>query len=335
MKKIFALTSLMVFALSIFAAEDPKWRETDGLYAAIFTSKGLMVSRLEYKKVPYTVGNFVALTEGKMPNSGRPTGQPFYDGLTFHRCIPNFMIQGGDGAQSKFFNPAYTFEDEFNPELTHDGPGVMSMANAGPNTNNTQFFITHVGTPWLNNKHSIFGKLVEGQNVVISMANGDRIDSIRIIRIGEDAKKFDGMKAFNSRVKKQNGIDDAWTKAFEDKVRLKSKKFTSTETGLCYAITKQGTGAKAANGKKVVLHYTAKLFDGTKFDASYDRNTPYEFTLGAGQVMRGWDEGIANLNVGTKAIIYIPWYLGYGNNAAGPIPAKTDLIYEVEILEVK
>jgi peptidyl-prolyl cis-trans isomerase A (cyclophilin A) len=335
MKKLFSLLTLLVIITNIFAGEDPNWRTKDGLYAAIFTQKGLIVCKLEYAKAPVTVGNYIALVEGKMPNSGRPVGQPFYDGLTFHRCIPNFMIQGGDGAQKGYNNPAYVFEDEFNPELRHDGPGVLSMANAGPNTNNTQFFITHVGTPHLNDKHSVFGKVVEGLNVVYTMANGDRMDSVRIVRVGDAAKKFDGLKTFNNRILYLNGVDEAWAKAFQAKVKVKNKNYKVTESGLCYAINKQGTGAKAEKGKKVVVHYTATLFDGTKFDASYDRNQPYEFTLGNGEVLRGWDEGIALLNVGTKATIFIPWYLGYGNRAAGPIPAKTDLIYDIEVIEVK
>ena len=176
------------------------WRATPGLYAEITTAKGTVVCSLEYKKAPVTVGNFVALCQGQQTNSGRPVGQPFYDGIIFHRVIANFMIQGGDANASKIGNSAtYTFKDEFDPTLKLNAPGVLAMANAGPNTNQTQFFITHVATSWLTGKHTVFGHVVMGQAVVNSIAQGDAITSIRIVRIGHDADEFNALESFGKK----------------------------------------------------------------------------------------------------------------------------------------
>lgn len=163
----------------------------DGLYAEFNTAKGIIICRLEYQKVPLTVANFVGLAEGKIKNTARPLGKPYYDSLTFHRCIPDFMIQGGDPSGNGSGGPGYRFIDEFHPDLTHDGPGVLSMANAGPLTNGSQFFITHKETPWLNFRHSVFGKVVSGQDVVNAITDGTLINQVRIIRKGADAAAYD------------------------------------------------------------------------------------------------------------------------------------------------
>lgn len=147
----------------------------NGIYAKITTNKGVILLRLTYDKTPATVGNFVALAEGKMENSQKPLGTPYYNGLTFHRVIPNFMIQGGCPLGTGTGDPGYRFDDEFHPELKHNKAGVISMANAGPGTNGSQFFITHLATPWLDNKHTVFGEVVEGQEVVDAIAQGDKI----------------------------------------------------------------------------------------------------------------------------------------------------------------
>lgn len=161
----------------------------DGLYALMDTSKGEILLRLEFEKVPMTVVNFVGLAEGTI-NSNRGAGVRFYDGLKFHRVIEKFMIQGGDPRGNGSGGPGYNFPDEFHPQLGHDGPGVLSMANAGRNTNGSQFFITHVATPHLNGIHTVFGQVVKGQEVVDAIRKGDKLCRVNIIRAGANARGF-------------------------------------------------------------------------------------------------------------------------------------------------
>lgn len=184
------LLSPLLFAATMTAEETNKTELDDGLYALMKTSRGDILLELYFEKTPLTVTNFVGLAEGKIDNSARASGEPFYDGITFHRVISNFMIQGGDPEGSGRGGPGYRFADEFHPELRHDGPGVLSMANAGPGTNGSQFFITHTATPHLNNRHSVFGRVVTGQDTVDSIRQGDRIETIEIIRVGEAAEAF-------------------------------------------------------------------------------------------------------------------------------------------------
>jgi len=195
------LLAALLFGGLLSAQDNPNWKKEPGLYAEFNTDKGIIVCALEYKKTPMTVGNFVALCEGKQENSGKPMGQPFYDGIAFHRVIANFMIQGGDAAGNGSGSATkYTFPDEFDPSLRLNGPGVLAMANAGPGTNQTQFFITHVATTWLNDKHTVFGHVVVGQDVVNKIAQGDKMNTVRIIRVGKEAEAFDGLKAYNGKL---------------------------------------------------------------------------------------------------------------------------------------
>lgn len=171
----------------------PSGRGNTGMFAEFNTTKGKIVVELEYERTPITVANFVGLAEGKINNTAKPEGTPYYDGLSFHRVIPDFMIQGGDPQGTGAGGPGYKFVDEFHPELKHDRAGVLSMANSGPRTNGSQFFITHLETPWLDNKHSVFGYVTEGQEVVDAIEGGDKIESLVIVRKSEGAKAFDAM----------------------------------------------------------------------------------------------------------------------------------------------
>ena len=307
----------------------------NGIYAKITTSKGVILLRLTYDKTPATVGNFVALAEGKMKNSQKPLGVPYYDGLTFHRVIPNFMIQGGCPLGTGTGEPGYRFDDEFHPELKHNKPGVISMANAGPGTNGSQFFITHVPTPWLDGKHTVFGEVIEGQSVVDAIAQGDTIEKIEIIRVGEEAQQWDAVRAFQS-LEETKAVRLAEQKRQNEEAFAKETAgFDKTESGLYYQITQHGNGKKAQAGQKVAVHYTGMLLDKTVFDSSYRRQQPLSFTVGVGQVIEGWDEGILLLHEGDKARLVIPSELAYGaSGAGGVIPPHAPLIFDVELVKV-
>ena len=307
----------------------------EGIYAKFNTSKGEILVKLTHDKTPGTVGNFVALAEGKMKNSAKAEGEPYYNGLKFHRVIPDFMIQGGCPLGTGTGDAGYKFDDEFHPELTHNEPGILSMANAGPGTNGSQFFITHVATPWLDNKHTVFGHVVTGQDIVDSVAQGDTIESLEIVRLGTEAEGFDGLavfEAFNNSKAARIAEEKAKQAAELDKV---AAGFETTDSGLRYKIIQKGSGDQAASGQQVSVHYEGSLLNGQVFDSSYKRNDPISFQLGIGQVIKGWDEGISLLKVGDKARFVIPSDLGYGaSGAGGVIPPNATLIFDVELMKV-
>lgn len=308
----------------------------NGIYAKFNTDKGSIVVQLTYDKTPGTVGNFVGLAEGNLENSARPQGKPYYDGLTFHRVISDFMIQGGCPLGTGTGDPGYKFDDEFRQDLRHDRPGVLSMANAGKGTNGSQFFITHIPTPWLDDNHTVFGFVTEGQDVVDSVAQGDTINSIEIIRVGEEAQKWNAIEAFRTfEGSREKRLAEEKRQA-EERMKNLTEGFEKTESGLYYKILEKGNGTKAQKGKTVSVHYEGKLDNGQVFDSSYKRNQPIEFSLGVGQVISGWDEGISLLNVGDKARFVIPPHLGYGTRGAGGvIPPNAVLVFDVELKNVK
>ena len=326
-----------ILAVALMATINTNNLNKEGMYAKIKTNKGDIMLELEFEKTPLTVANFVGLAEGKIKNNKKEVGEPYYDGLKFHRVIADFMIQGGCPDGNGMGGPGYQFPDEIHPDLKHSGPGILSMANAGPGTNGSQFFITHKETPWLDGKHTVFGKVTEGQDVVDAIAQDDKIIEIDIIRKGENAKKFDSKAIFDKELEKlEKQAAEKAKKAKEAIDALKKGGAKVTSSGLAYKIIKKGTGAKAEAGKTVSVHYTGKLSNGTKFDSSYDRNQPIEFELGRGRVIKGWDEGISLLNVGSKATFIIPPDLAYGaRGAGGVIPPNATLIFDVELVEIK
>jgi len=338
--KMIAIGSLAMLAggLCFSSAAIAAEKLADGLYAKFVTSKGEIMVQLEFEKTPLTVTNFVGLAEGTK-NSNKAKGAPFYDGLTFHRVIPNFMVQGGDPDGQGSGGPGYNFPDEFDASLKHSGPGILSMANAGPGTNGSQFFITHVATPWLDGKHSIFGHVVSGQDVVNKIAQGDKITTLTIVRVGEKAKAFKAdQQAFDDLLKKLGSADQAKTKGEAEKqqatIKQKWPKAITTPSGLMYVVTKEGEGEETPKkGANVTAHYTGTLLDGKKFDSSVDRNQPFQFPVGMGRVIKGWDEAFLAMKKGEKRTLIIPPGLGYGaQGAGGVIPPNATLVFDVELI---
>jgi peptidylprolyl isomerase len=327
----------------IFTGERAMASETlqDGLYAKFDTTKGEILSTLEFEKTPLTVTNFVGLAEGtkELGGGAKMKGDHFYDGLTFHRVIPEFMIQGGCPLGAGTGGPGYTFPDEFDPSLKHSGPGILSMANAGPGTNGSQFFITHVATPWLDGKHTVFGHVVSGMDVVNAIVQGDKINTIEIIRVGKKAQAFTAdQAAFNNLLanfeKLQRDKVLAAMEAEQSAIKKNWPEAITTPTGLKYVVVTEGTGdATPAAGAMVKAHYTGKLLDGTKFDSSYDRGNPIDFPVGQGRVIKGWDEAFLGMKKGEKRVLIIPPDLGYGPSGRGPIPPNAYMVFDVELVD--
>jgi len=308
--------------------------QPDGIYAAFETSKGNIYAVLEHKKTPLTVANFVGLAEGKIKNSVKAEGIPFYDGLKFHRVIPNFMIQGGCPHGTGAGDPGYRFADEFDDSLKHSGPGILSMANSGPATNGSQFFITHVATPWLDGKHSVFGNVIQGQDVVDKIVQNDTLISLTILRKGAEAEAFDAAKAFEEEqknlIEKQKQKELALAAEAEG---LKQEFTNVTPSGLRYIVLEEGTGKTPIATSNVRVHYTGSFIDGKVFDSSVQRGEPID--LGLNQVIPGWTEGIQLMKEGAKYRFYVPYSLAYGERGyPGAIPPKSDLIFEVELIKI-
>lgn len=355
MKKSILL--LLLAVTSFYSCKDEHSNLPDGLYADIETSKGHIIVELDYKKAPVTVANFVTLAEGKNEFVTKEylKGKPFYDGLKFHRVIEEFMIQTGDPEGTGSGDTGYKFKDEIT-DLKFDKGGVLAMANNGPGTNSSQFFITHVETPWLNGKHTIFGHVVEkGQEVVNQVKQDDKIVTVTIIRNGEAAKKFDAVKVFHDYFSEIAKEQSKYAGVQKEKVAalaaLKAKA-TKTSSGLEYVITEKGTGKKPANGTQVYIHYSGFLENGTLFDSSVEEVAktfgkfdharaeakgyqPIPFTAGSKSgLIPGFIEGIEQLSFGDKAVIFIPSHLAYGATGAGNvIPPNANIVFEIQLLE--
>jgi len=311
----------------------------NGIYAKITTPKGAITIQLEHEKTPMTVANFVGLAEGTLENTAKENGAPYYDGLTFHRVIADFMIQGGDPTGTGAGGPGYKFEDEIHPDLTHDRPGTLSMANAGPGTNGSQFFITHGATNWLDGKHTVFGYVVEGQDVVDAVAQGDVMETVEIVRVGEEAEGWNASEIFTTARSKAEEAAKAAAEAAQEAEAEALKEYTEgaqkTESGLMYVIEEQGEGPNPTQGQSVQVHYELKLVSGVVVDSSFQRGQPISINIGVGQVIPGWDEGIMLLNEGSEATLIVPSDLGYGPaGAGGVIPPNATLIFKVQLVKV-
>lgn len=349
----------LIIAIILLGCETKNPNLEPGLYADIITSKGSIIIKLANKKAPITVANFVSLSEGENLNvADEFKSKKYYDGLKFHRVIPNFMIQGGDPLGIGSGGPGYTFDDEFS-DLTHKGPGILSMANSGPATNGSQFFITHKATPWLDGKHTVFGEVIEGQNIVDSIVTNDLIEEINIIRKGKEAKKFDSAAVFNSYFKQKNIIaQEKNTKEGHIKDRNVTKHFAikkesiSTASGLQYTITENGNGDAVISTNIVKVNYSVYFDDGKLLETSIEATAlannklneqrqiagkyePIEARVGETDAMiEGFKEGLRLLKEGDKATLFLPYAIAYGANGGQGVPPNSDLIFEVEIVTV-
>lgn len=350
MKKTLILLSL-IFSAGIFAQVNLNTLN-DGIYANISTTRGDILLQLEYEKTPMTVANFVGLAEGNFKAGDKSFTKPYYNGLNFHRVIKDFMIQGGCPLGTGTGDPGYKFPDEIQPDLKHSGAGILSMANSGPATNGSQFFITHKATPWLDGKHTVFGHVISGQAVVDSVKQNDKIIEIKIIRRGEKAQKWSAIDEFgkiynpwkaeedrkNERINKIAAMsEDEYKKQLLAQVKAKYRKAKMTKSGLIYVIEKKGKKKlHAAKSDKVTMHYTGTFFsDGKKFDSSLDRKEPMTFNYQDQRMINGFEEGIALIGQGGKAKLIIPYFLAYGKAQRGPIPAYSDLVFDIEILKIE
>ena len=334
-----------------------------GMYAQFNTTKGEILIQLEPEKTPLTVANFVGLVEGNFrPFDTLSFDKPFYDGLKFHRVIKDFMIQGGDPQGTGMGGPGYKFFDEPRQDLSHSGPGILSMANSGPATNGSQFFITHKETPWLNGKHTVFGHVISGMDVVNAIVQDDVMEQVRIIRIGDQYQSWNATEVFKETYRKmeeafvvmqaEKARLDAIEKERTDKiakmteeeykvyllaeVRKTYPKAQQTASGLVYVIEKKGdANKKPKKGDEVSTHYTGTLMNGTKFDSSLDRNQPLNFKHNVGQMIPGYDEAVAMLGKGGKGRFIIPYTKAYGAAGRPPvIPAYSDLVFEIELMDI-
>jgi len=328
MRKIIAIFSILISTLS-FASLD------DGIYAHIQTNKGEITVELAYKKAPLTVTNFIALAEGTKQNN-KGLGTPYYDGLSFHRVIDQFMIQGGDPNGDGTGGPGYMFADEFS-DLIHDGPGVLSMANSGPNTNGSQFFITHVPTPWLDGKHSVFGSVVKGMDVVNAIVQGDTIEMVKIERIGDEANEFIANEdSFNALVLKANEAiiaqQELRLQNFESYVVSNFPGAIQDELGYFTTITKKGNGSFASMGQIVTVDIALSANTG---EVMRPPGSPIPFPLGTGEIISIIETNVQKMTIGEERTAIATYESVFGNAPSGNIPQDAFLIFDLVLISAE
>lgn len=360
---------LIAFLLLLGSCKSSKYTELgDGLFADIQTNKGAIIVRLEYDKTPVTVANFVSLAEGTNPFvADEYKEKEYYDGLTFHRVMKDFMIQGGDPLGQGTGGPGYKFRDEFHDSLRHDKAGILSMANPGANANGSQFFITHKPTPWLDGKHSVFGEVVAGMAVVDSIANtptGEAnrpldpviMEEVEIVRNGNAARQFNAVEVLTNYFAEEEAAAKRIIERkenFATTIEEQRKKADSLPSGLKYIVLQEGSGPKPKIGQKVMVDYAGWLKDGSLFDTSEAQiaeefgkyqeilrmhrgnlvAVPMDYSPEA-RLIAGFKEGLMQMQVGDRYRFFIPPYLGYGAQGSGPIPPNADLVFDIEIVRI-
>ena len=372
MKKISLLLLCSIF-LSLTACKEDYPELDEGLYAEIITNYGTVVSELYFEETPMTVASFVSLAEGNNPMvEEQYKNKKFYNGLVFHRVIEDFMIQGGDPTGTGSGGPGYKFPNEIVDSLRHNSTGILSMANSGPDTNGSQFFITLKETPWLDGMHTVFGKIVMGQDVVdkigvVETGDQDRpvedivIQEVNIIRKGDEAENFDAPQVLKEKLQVFKDEEEARVKRMDDLRQENIARFeqlkpeaTELESGLKIAFLEEGEGEQPDTGDTVLLNYEGYLANGEIFDTNKEEVAraadilnprrqemggyapfPMEYSPDA-PMIPGFKEGVQQMNVGDKAVLFIPAHLAYGERGMPPvIPPGSDLIFQVELLDIQ
>ncbi len=332
-----------------------------GMYAVFETTKGKIICQLEFEKTPMTVASFVGLIEGNFEGAGKKFTEPYFDGIKFHRVINDFMIQGGDPTGSGRGGPGYRFPDEFVQDLKHTGPGILSMANSGRNTNGSQFFITHKATPWLDGKHTVFGHVVQGQDVVDAIEQNDTMDKVTVLRVGEKAQAFNASETFQTlyapfyeefvvwpayvdSVSKMS-IEE-FNKGFYETVKAslpkkQAKKLKQTESGLVYLLDKRGKKKTLITpGDTLDVHTegihrnTGKPFFNTRDEGA--ESMKFQFQNPMRRMVPGFEEALQMMGTGGSGTFYLPYHLAYGvgGNPGAKIRPYEDIVFKVEVMSV-
>ncbi|WP_424657037.1 peptidylprolyl isomerase [Capnocytophaga granulosa] len=364
----------LVLPLLLVACKSAKYPNLkDGLYADIQTNYGDMLAELYYKTTPGTVANFVSLAEGTNTYvADSLKGKRYYDGTKSHRVIKNFMLQAGDRTATGEGDPGYKFADEFVDTLRYTRKGQLGMANSGPATNGSQFFITEVATDWLNFRHTIFGQVIRGEDVIskiTSVKTGaqDRpvdpvvIKKVEIIRVGKDAQKWDAPKVFDAFMKEQNAKAQKLESQKEKNLAVMAEqeaKAVAQPSGIKILKLKEGNGVKPQIGSDVLVNYagflraTGDLFDtniaeiakeNDAYDAARAADPQYGYIPYAWKyspevgLIAGFKEALLSMKVGDKIRVFIPSALAYGKQGFGNgvIPPDADLMFEIEIVDAK
>ncbi|MGO3182188.1 MAG: peptidylprolyl isomerase [Aequorivita sp.] len=367
MKKLPILFLFLTLAFASCQEKYPDLKE-DGVYAEFITNKGTFVAKLKNESAPLTVSNFVALAEGTngMVDSIYK-GKRFYDGLSFHRVIKDFMIQGGDPKGDGTGNPGYAFPDEITDTIRFDKKGLLAMANSGPGTNGSQFFVTLKETPWLDGRHTIFGEVVVGQDVVDSIGvveteeSGDKpkqpiiIEKVNIINKGDVKVPYftEEMGKLEKEKKEKEERIDKVAAAKAKELQAMEAKADSLPSGIKIYFNEKGDGPQPKEGDKISMNYAGYLADGHLFDSNILESAeefeivdemrkaagqyvpvPTDYSKDA-QLIPGFREGLLNMKVGDKATIFIPSHLAYGKRGIpGVIPSESDLIFQLELVNI-
>ena len=330
----------------------------DGIYAELETNRGTIVLELDFERTPLTTANFIGLAEGTITNQAFPAGHPFFDGTVFHRVVPGHVIQAGIPIGGETDSPGYTIPNEISPDLSHNRAGILGMANAGPHTNSSQFYITLGDRSYLDGNFTIFGRVIEGLPVVQSIQQGDTAQRIKILRIGKKARRFRvDNDSFNRRkIEVEQNVarmEEENKKKETEWIRTNWPDAIQSPQGSLFKITQTGTGAMPETGRTLLVRYSGLFPDGTSFCSTGEAGHPFRekegesflFVVGTTSITAGLDAALTDMRRGEHRTIICPPELGYGIQGfyARPregerrfvISPNTTLVYFVELLDIR